>query len=149
MEENKYYTPSLEEFCIGFEYEQINPVPIYDNGWRFKITKRIFTKEDIRSTMDLYRITIDLQDKDIRVKYLDQQDIEECGFKENGYEEFIMTNSNIKSRYSTICTEVRIELYYDYKTKELSILYQPEYLFNGTIKNKTELKKLLKQLNIV
>jgi hypothetical protein len=95
--ETKYYTPSLEEFYIGFEYEYFYSPLRYkevakSNFWE----KRIYTGNDFIGCLYPYDedkreynaflklvphlgnfLTIEDQ---VRVKYLDATDIEELGF---------------------------------------------------------------------
>lgn len=73
MSNNKYYTPKLSEFCDGFEFE------------RFVITSEKWVKEVFKIGEENYyfiskRFVKDLQNGDIRVKHLDQEDIESLGF---------------------------------------------------------------------
>lgn len=66
----KYYTPELEEFHVGFEYE----VQSIENAhWGKVICSSGFGAfdDDIN----------DLEEERIRVKYLDKADIESLGFK--------------------------------------------------------------------
>lgn len=73
--ENKYYTPELSEFCIGFEYEYL--ASTQNTEWE-KITA---SWEDLDIAFDEYEHEYDGKFHELyRVKYLDQQDIEECGF---------------------------------------------------------------------
>jgi hypothetical protein len=69
---SKYYTPEIEEFHVGFEFEYRN----IGGEW------------EVRSyPVDSYvHITQSLIDIDcIRVKYLDREDIESFGFDFKGY----------------------------------------------------------------
>lgn len=144
MEENKYYTPSLEEFCIGFEYEITNDGDETNETSWFKTIFGTGIGTHIICSQEYWQQYIEdyINKKCIRVKYLDQQDIEECGGK----------------RYNDINETIdmnhigRFTLTYIPRTKNMHICYSGDsniIKFNGTIKNKTELKKLLKQLNIV
>ena len=77
------------------------------------------------------------------LKYLDKQDIEECGFIEG-----LPNIFNIKNKKGE---PIRLQYF---KESNLLVIFYPEYLYNGEIlfqgiiKNKSELKRLLKQLNI-
>lgn len=96
--ENRYYTPNLEEFHVGFEYE------VYDYVWSYSVQlfkrdqyvvvseptpgkkwiKHTYERNQFIDPDGEYKI-IDylpdyLEDEKIRVKYLDQQDIEELGW---------------------------------------------------------------------
>lgn len=136
--ENKYYTPTIEEFHIGFEYETYE---LYETPNRWKIN--IFGEEH----MELDHIVFLLMEHPdmIRVKYLDKEDIESLGFEESMDEPdewFWRYKGNID-----------IQLYYDDKidSTELGIgisIYINTKVFDGYIKNKLELKILLKQLGI-
>lgn len=122
---NKYYTPSIEEFHVGFEYER------FDNSCHKKWYTYIVEKGDILD----YSSKLDA----IRVKYLDQEDIESLGFKQENKNEFT-TNLN-GDGYRIHYTDKIIISYGTY--------YDSDNLFIGYIKNKSEFKKLLKQLNIL
>ena len=134
--ENKYYTPSTEEFFVGFECE-----------WQSKIRQESWNKQIC--DVDLINIAYDsFEHSDIeepfneqfRVKYLDSSDIEELGFKKI-----------IKDQY-----------YYDEWINPITLLIDDDmfvqiinkcngteyYLFQGTIKNKSELIRLLGWLNV-
>ncbi|AGO48994.1 hypothetical protein N356_gp101 [Cellulophaga phage phi14:2] len=131
----KYYTPEIEEFHIGFEYEWLDDEEGGDN----------WIKANTPTTIELegYEdITYGL-----RVKYLDKEDIESLGFKEDTLhfyskhqkegvvlyiEKIVLTNEN--------------NFWYKIWLKHPS--YGNSTIYSGSIKNKSELKKLLKQLNV-
>jgi len=136
---DKYYTPSIEEFHVGFEFE----VNYGKERWE---KEAIYTKPQV--------VTLPYMNlKNIRVKYLDQEDIESLGFKHQigkgikSYTDKFIYKPNDNLQY---------ELTYVYEQNILRIhvedlVYFEEsynYLFQGTIKNKSELKRLLKQLGI-
>lgn len=73
IEEKRYYTPNNEEFHVGFEYEIL-----HEGKWE----KTFVTKHTIGN--DLV-ITIKngskySKEESRRVKFLDKEDIESCGF---------------------------------------------------------------------
>jgi hypothetical protein len=79
MENNLYYPPTIEEFYVGFEYE----IKIKDN-WRKKST----TISDFSPISDYDGMSIleeDLISNIIRVKTLDQSDIESLGWVSDQY----------------------------------------------------------------
>lgn len=133
--ENKYYKPDISEFHDGFEYEYLSK-----DGW---------SCDTIMSYPDFEEIFCDMV---VRVKYLDKADIESCGFEVNwgfGY--------TLNGRYSMYyihkaqphyqddtCKATIIDHYADGKDSDFRL----NKLFDGTINNLSELKKLLKQLNI-
>ena len=124
MENNLYYTPTIEEFHIGFEYEEYQ---FLERNW--KTVKCEFIKPNT---------TID--PKWFRVKYLDQSDIESLGWKW----EILDTKTCIKMY---IFKQYHLNI--DFKQNKIAI-YSDDIikLFEGTIKNKSELIKLMQQLNI-
>ena len=133
-EENKYYTPEISEFHVGFEYEYYNEYHRPDGIWE---------KVGLNEFDDWFVHNFEIEKS--RVKYLDKQDIEDLGFKED-------ENNSTPDR-------LNLELYKNgftigvvlYNVTEL-IIYKytgkEDVLFRGTIKNKSELKKLLKQIGI-
>lgn len=129
--ENKYYTPTKEEFHIGFEYSCL----VYKgNVWR----------DDMRfgeiDDTDTKEIVEDIELGRIRVKYLDVADIESLGFKCNGDDlRFCGTRGEITVQQCT----------YSYCARGLGVWITKGdviTLFSGEIKNKSELKKVLKQI---
>ena len=145
--ENKYYTPSIEEFFVGFECE-----------WQSKIRQESWNKQIC--DVDLINIAYDsFEHSDIeepfneqfRVKYLDSSDIEELGFtvvktKGNSFEavkKFTFTYDNYPSEgeYNII---VSGDKYCVIKLKDIG----ETTLFRGEIKNKNVLKQVLKMLDI-
>lgn len=140
----KYYTPEIEEFHVGFEYESLQDprIPNKDSSW---------DKLSIDSDFDLkefayyyyHNNTIEL-----RVKYIDKEDIESLGWKFEG--------GKLRADFLDSFSLDLHTLDYKYDSQNLTIEYHPPifyecaiYKFQGTIKNKSELKRLMKQLNIV
>lgn len=130
---NKYYVPEIEEFHVDFEYEYL------DGIWH-KATPTDISRKDY-----------DKQKDGIRVKYLDKEDIESLGWilqKDYSTEYIFQYNWNHEGFYE-------LELDKDYKTLTISYYmekgdgnYTEFEKFNGIIKNKSELKKLMNQLGI-
>ncbi len=140
--ENKYYTPELEEFHVGFEFESKRGA--YDGTVK---TKEQFDNEkwqyDFCSEGEfpyIERALTGTNSKNglchIRVKYLDREDIEGSGFKQGKlpYQFF-----------SDLLTMIKLA---KDETYSISANVDDQCLFYGKIKNKSELKKLLKQLGI-
>ena len=117
--ENRYYTPFIEEFRVGFEYEGK-----HNNVWE---------KIEQYDTDYEYELK-EIEEGRTRVKYLDGADIEELGFVN-------MPDSNAfdKGDFQINFQDCNFLEVYD----ECSRI-----IFQGSIKNKSELKVLLKQLNI-
>lgn len=143
-EQSKYYTPSIEEFCVGLEYEAIPK--------EGKPVKCVFPKYPRAGidwgTNNVYEILE--RGLNTRVKYLDEEDIEELGWKkcENYDREYgsLITYSiyNNDEEYIAI-----LSVYQDKKIRIAGGTNHPRFLFfYGIIKNKSELKRLMKQLGI-
>lgn len=132
--ENKYYTPSIEEFFVRFECE-----------WQSKIRQESWNKQIC--DVDLINIAYDsFEHSDIeepfneqfRVKYLDASDIEGLGFI---FEEQVVGKITFKYTKNNF-----IELHKLYTT--ILILNNGRTIFEGFIKNKSELIRLLGWLNV-
>jgi len=178
--ENKFYVPQMEEFHVGFEYERAS------YGGKL-LPGTSVTKEWIKDTLvaDLYDINdiLDIynegkQSTDIRVKYLDKQDIEELGFKKTfknqwiGWEDYYSGDVSGEYGYFLYVTlhfprwyhkpkrledrffKVIMHRYFVTDEDETTSIEdninkgESELVYKGTIKNKSELKRLLVQLGI-
>ena len=138
-EDKKYYTPSIDEFYIGFGYERIHELKHYNDTWK--------SVEVTHKDNTFMRFVDDLQDNRLRIKYLDKEDIESLGWDSSPDEP--------DEWYWSLRGNMDIQLYYDDKTRiatydgiGVTIYMDTSILFNGYIKNKSELKKLMKQLGI-
>lgn len=128
--ENKYYTPDISEFYVGFEYEEL----VEDNDLLYH-----WEKVKVYQCCEFDFIEDNLEHKngdEIRVKYLDKDDIKELGFKEG------------KLPYQFFDGIHKLVYLGDNK---ISITHEADdcYLFYGVVKNKSELRKLLTQLGII
>ena len=157
--ENKYYIPTIDEFHVGFEYEikeESGRLDSNKTNYKLEWIKQIFTIEELLEysfePQDNY-FKIHLGEKQFRVKYLDRKDIESLGFEfSHNYADFpesgFLNELQIKDKLQYL-------LYYNVNNQKLRIerifncgTGKNDYLFNGIIKNKSELIKLLKQLGI-
>lgn len=125
--ENKYYIPSYDEFFVGFEYETRDTRGMTESGWN----PQVFGQHN--KVWDLTQLN-----KDVRVKYLDASDIEELGFM---FEEQVVGKITFKYTKNNF-----IELHKLYTT--ILILNNGRTIFEGFIKNKSELIRLLGWLNV-
>ena len=80
----EYYTPTIDEFHVGFEYEEEDTI-YTDKGWYTKksnVFKKCVYGNDsyIQNYYLNERVKRNLFVNKIRVKYLDKDDIEELGF---------------------------------------------------------------------
>lgn len=128
MNKEKYYTPKIEEFHVGFEYQYKNK-----NKW----LKTIF--QDGRSVE---------YHEEQRVKYLDKEDIRDLGWllmkedKEIDYYSFKKDKNELIINFLDSYFGITVTIFY-------YINNNTRYSFSTPIKNKSELKKLMKQLNII
>ena len=136
MEENKYYTPEINEFYVGFEYEYKN-----HDGVNRDISTPVWKKSAVKSINDLPYIERGLNTiNNTRVKYLDKQDLIELGFKEIGQEEYYL-NGDLNSWCIEALYHQSIKSYYRIGDGETQRMFLE-------IKNKSELIKVLKMLGI-
>ena len=148
--ESKYYTPEIEEFHVGFEVQKqmqdligkelSNKLDLqlrfgldYQMNHEATFADYTITANDIIN----YKLNPHILKTEIRVKHLGQEDIESLGWK----------FCNVNSEYFTL-NGFHLTIYnYNWIT-----IYEDkgadEYCFRGNIKNKSELRKLMQQLNI-
>lgn len=144
----KYYTPEMEEFHHGFEYE----IKLHDSKYYPRILGRdpILVPELQQYEGELMK----LAHADVRVKFLDREDIEKIlsdrdkthgekwkpGRNSALWGEFVMQDAT-SIIFSARLGKVLIEKTFpDGRGKAV--------VFNGTIKNKSELKRVLKQVGV-
>ena len=142
--ENKYYTPEIEEFYVGFEYE--SRIAGYDDEWTEETIYAMFRdgwESNIDDVLAMYK---DGGDK-FRVKHLDSSDIESLGFKLDPIRSYL----NYRNCFSLLINELYgLSLDHIYNENKIilrghKVDYPTKTLFEGIIKNLSELKKLLKQ----
>jgi len=126
-ENNKYYTPTIEEFHIGFEYQRL-----INNKW---VDETYDPWDDFLAGDVLFCIS----EQSLRVKYLDKEDIESLGwYGNNNY--YLHSEGSYK---------LQIEHHPKYSTISIESLGGFKYYgYLESIKNKSELKRLMKQLGI-
>lgn len=155
--EPKYYTPTIEEFCVGFEYEtnRCSTLPESDQVWEKAICHPVSIPL-IDYDLNCTNKEALARNKSIRVKVLDREDIEGEGF--------VVSDDIVKDapifrktvpcgpygldekivRVSTVLHQQHVWIQYSYP----AIGDKFETQFQGTIRNATEFRKLLKQLGI-
>ena len=143
---DKYYTPEIEEFHVGFEFEIED---LGDDGRTRVWRPQVFDGEETRT----YFIE-ELRNDEMRVKYLDKEDIESLGWKFN--RAHLEGETQLKFYKDNKC------LYYREGEHQIGVFtinpskceyyskhgVDPCMINTVTIKNKSELKRLLKQLGI-
>tara|TARA_B100001167_G_C16774797_1_gene310685 strand:- start:5500 stop:6189 length:690 start_codon:yes stop_codon:yes gene_type:complete len=162
-----YYIPKLEEFHVGFEYEEDDN---NTGNWEFEVC-------GLDNTGDLEMIKDFILEGNIRVKHLDKKDIHDLGFRKKSltYSERIVDVVGDKAHYINIINEnlknvyalsLNKEPHYGVDEKLCYIIHKPwkenkhryeintiqyftdnsasiKTVFYGTIKNKSELKHIL------
>lgn len=155
--ESNYYTPEIEEFHEGFEYEAY-----HNHDWFFLEGAAEWVSTKLSPDQPPYVVPSSILNTAIsqgwvRVKYLDQEDIESFGFELQTHKKcpfgrdvyyidnpdklgfntgFMYTIHHSENRPDVL--QLMIEGYSSYSCPK----YQMEY----RVKNKSELKKLLKQV---
>ena len=164
MKDN-HYTPDPEEFCSGFEFEAENYIeydeeakePVY--GWvKYKF-------EDINPEgHDRIEDAIKSVAKVCIVKHLDREDIESLGFtflpKESlgdlnwrfKIEQHLERIDRSEGGDDTMWWNVHLKYYPDRRrifiNGDISDGSKDEKFFEGEVRNKSELKRILKQIGI-
>lgn len=143
MKKQKYYIPELTEFKEGFEYEFHT---MTDKGSIYTpkedvVEKKIYSKECINAgnicSRSLSTIKDMLHDGSIRVKYLDENDIKELGWKESRHKELNWFKLN------------KFILFKHNSSNLLSIeSFNEIQYFRGRIKNKHELKLIMEKIGV-
>lgn len=151
MSNNKYYTPSIEEFHVGFEYEGTSAYREMDGSEDvYKVCK--FNLIEIEGFDTFKYLDTQLKAGLVRVKYLDKKDIESLGFILQPTEN--TSFGDITGEYVNETNSIHIY----YKLDKIGVTY-PMFIyktvnkvkvkvFDGYVKNISELKVLLKQLGI-
>lgn len=131
MKENKYYTPELEEFHIGFEYE-------------FRIEDEWRSLKWNQSQVVQGRVLEGL----VRVKYLDKKDLNELGYYDTSKNYFMKDAPGNLGYWTEVLIDYR---WWTPEKNELSIKgvrgNEQGILFHGKIKNKSELVQILEKIN--
>lgn len=148
--ENKYYTPEIEELYVGLECEHTSNMLAFEVNNTSRIYKEKLNQTDLSNYL-IWEIEEGGLEKFIRIKYLDQEDIESLGFKRKAIsrsEWSKVVNDQIFTihEFWTYNRSERENLIRITSGKENNFPYRIK--FEGDIKNKSELVRVLKQLNI-
>ena len=139
--ESNYYTPDIEEFHRGFDFYILDGNPETEK-WNPRPTN--FTDNQL---IEMIEAGI------VKVKYLDREDIESLGFEHNphysnGFYGYTSkdVNTMIAHQFIDLSKDTtKITILKNKKTCHLGgSLWEP--IFVGKIKNKSELKRILKQI---
>jgi len=126
MSEKKYYTPSIEEFHVGFEYEIS-----YDG--------ETYQSKVVDDSDELHRIKTAIESLWVRVKHLDREDIKSLGWK---YVPATKTFELID------LAGYEWELIFIPQTLSVDIDLYKGNPFSGTIRNKSELATIMRMIGI-
>lgn len=133
---SKYYTPTIEEFYIGFEYEQYIISHRREGKASTWVQMKIQELEDLLECENSLSLEGNIDAKYVRVKILDREDIESLGFTTLHEESFLF-----KSRFHLTINVNYIHISDNFHNGT-------RVVFDGIIKNKSELKRLMVQLGI-
>lgn len=155
LENNKYYVPEISEFHVGFEYEHLTGFEKEFKPWIYDLASActIIEKESISHNGEIIKMFIPaiqacVEEKQCRVKTLDQSDIESLGWKLYSQE---LTNRSNWCCFRNTQLEMYIQLDNNYFPRLLNFKSRGgDHIgnFKIKIKNKSELIKLMQQLNI-
>ncbi len=129
-----HYEPDISEFHVGFEYELQN---IENAQWGKTVqdVADFFNKYDDFIFADL----VDLEG--VRVKYIDQEDIESFGFKN-----YIPP---VEYAHTWSMGDYTLRAWFNSKPSTIRIIHGGTNIFNGKIKNKSELKQVLQMIGVI
>lgn len=143
---DKYYVPTIEEFHVGFEYEFYNDMFNIESYWSKEIVTNNFKLNDLGYGLNI------INSKYIRVKYLDIDDINKLGWTAFGRDAWKETFEHLQEGCTFRLIDIENddwELYYN-NIELIEIFdWKSKCVFSGSIKNKSELKVLMKQLDII
>lgn len=159
MGKEKYYTPSIEEFHVGFEYEAkerfgdgtVKTQEDFDNAEWIKLPMAECELPYIERMLNGRNAANGLCG--VRVKYLDREDIESFKFehdqttKDGAY--FYFGHLMSDKHYCLNAPNARLSKGEDYTSIYIYDVNDNGNHFEVTIKNKSELSRLLKQLSII
>ena len=146
QEETKYYTPTKSDWVEGLEYEYQNK---WSPDWR-KYTIDLDTSFSMLSPDGEFADDRPFNNESkFRIKCLDREDIEELGWRESHF-----SNGNY-FHFDVMKGEERTATFRLHKSGEICIIdsYTASAIqlpsFQGWVKNKSELKKLMYQLGML
>lgn len=158
--ENYYYTPEIDEFCVGFQYEIELKNPNWNKLAKPKEDVYEFVSKTFDTSQSFSNIISKINNRKVRVKYLDKQDIESLGWKfsKKGDKYSFNTEYYILVVEDWINTGTLWELVFPDPEKHPSVFelrwetYGSYDTENGklslVLRNKSELGKLMEQLRI-
>jgi len=173
--ETTYYTPESEELCLGFELETKN-VFVHDFDWTKAIIEKNMFAGGYDGQTDIYDIISGIDKGKVRVKNLTIHDLDLLGFSTtnmpqeiNGPANMLLATKETEHRGN----QTQLCIYYNMVSKWALIYLSGEEgvwvgeewwsydktchfkfqsagstVFAGCVKNRFELTRILKQLNL-
>lgn len=130
----EYYTPDISEFHVGFDIEAN-----VENVWcKISYMKNYLEGDGYPTILDTH---VQLQKGDIRVKHLDHEDIIEFEWVSDGDGFFHLGN------YGLLFQDSRVWIWL--KRYKSGGVRDDKTIFCGTIRNKNELRRVLKQVGVI
>lgn len=154
----KYYTPNIEEFNVGFTYEFGK-----DYLGEYLWTEIYIDHADVLNVCEIEK---QIEEGHIRIKYLDEIDIKEEGFVKRvkdewvGWHDYILDTVSGEIGYFLKATihkprmddvyKIYLHRYLEEETKIEPKVNEgeSELVYKGRIKNISELRRILKMLAI-
>lgn len=148
MDTEKYYTPIIDEFYVGFEYQSHefsrDELGVKENNYDLWVDNVVdLNKLNFISTYPhcVYGL---------RIKYLNKEDIESLGFKLfNGLDVFEIDIEKYRKRDNLKCHIILRDTILILIGDKETPWSDWNVIFTGIIRNKSELVTLLKQLEIL
>ncbi len=143
---NKYYTPNISEFHMGFECEFKNKQQ--GNEWK----REVCDQDTLNIAFHVFEEN-DVEDKfedNFRVKYINSEDIEQLGWGDRGtlYETWNLRCPLGNAYYLQYGTSIDPAVK-DQDTFFRITQHKSHTVFLGYIKNKSQLKALMKMLDML
>lgn len=149
--ENKYYTPEINEFHVGFRCEVSVTVARSITEIDYEWHPIIFGNKDTVYEQLVLGDSIVSKNVDVtkyRVKYLDKEDIESFGFTQLRDDTFEINIPYYRGRNNLKCHIIFRKTILLCLGDNETCFSDWETLFTGIIKNKSELNRLLQQLEL-
>ncbi len=151
IDSNKYYTPSIEEFYVGFKYEKYDErLATYSNYPNKAETTNWHRFTYDTKSIRLSQLDTHLYNKTIRTKYLDADDLKSLGWITDFLSGEMCTHKNSRWVFETFTLHnLNGSVTKGFVIKDLKNIFgNQQDIFRGQIKNYNELQKLMKQLGI-
>lgn len=133
----KYYTPDLGDFCLGFAFEKFI---LFRDDW---VSDKIESSYDYNEVWDVFNEG--KQGRYLRIKYLDKEDIESLGWDVD----WLLVESAQHRKFSNNRIYLLNSTILNQNILITEIVGEGiKRIFDGECKSKNELRKLMQWLNI-